>query len=56
MEKFQNGEKNDQQLNDAPICGYDSLHHLLKDNLKCHSETSDYNIQNINQREPEMES
>jgi hypothetical protein len=32
MEKFQNGEKNDQQLNDASICGYDSLHHLLKDN------------------------
>jgi hypothetical protein len=36
MEKFQNGEKNDQQLNDASICGYDSLHHLLKDNLKPH--------------------
>lgn len=34
--KFQNGEKNDQQLNDASICGYDSLHHLLKDNLKPH--------------------
>ncbi|GAU30547.1 hypothetical protein TSUD_65570 [Trifolium subterraneum] len=36
MEKSQNGEKSEQQLNDASICGYDSLHHLLKDNLKPH--------------------
>ncbi|XP_045808341.1 beta-ureidopropionase-like [Trifolium pratense] len=32
MEKSQNGELNE----DASICGYDSLHHLLKENLKPH--------------------
>jgi len=35
MEKSQNGEENSQLnlSNDGSICGYDSLHHLLKDNL-----------------------
>ncbi|CAJ2678177.1 unnamed protein product [Trifolium pratense] len=33
MEKSQNGEHNDDA---SSICGYDSLHHLLKDNLKPH--------------------
>lgn len=38
MEKSQNGEENAQLnlSNDGSICGYDSLHHLLKDNLKPH--------------------
>ncbi|KAL5054515.1 hypothetical protein RYX36_035197 [Vicia faba] len=34
MEKHQNGE--DSKQPDPSICGYDSLHHLLKENLKPH--------------------
>lgn len=36
--KFQNEEENEQfnLSNDGSICGYDSLHLLLKDNLKPH--------------------
>jgi beta-ureidopropionase len=36
MEKSHNGEENEKFKEDASICGYDSLHHLLKENLKPH--------------------
>lgn len=53
--KFQNREENEQfnLSNDGSICGYDSLHLLLKDNLKphhfqvtllSHSNTPTYNL------------